>query len=177
MTTTNRPDWRRIIVGGLSKRWYQIVYGEVQQVVPNPNRGGTITTIRESGSAREIHLESDFTIDATAVDAPINASPLLEDLVRQYNLPLNHLGRLTVNNDFELEEMANQSGAVYSSGSICLGNYYAPVDSFLGLQYAAFNIVEDLLDRKAIELKPLVLSRSLLQWWKWANNRSPDRYS
>jgi pSer/pThr/pTyr-binding forkhead associated (FHA) protein len=174
VTTMNRPDWRRIIVGGLSKRWYQIVYGEVQQVVPNPNCGGTITTIRESGSANETHLASDFTIDATAVDAPIIASPLLEDLVRQYNLPLNHLGRLTVNNDFELEEMANQAGAIYSSGSISLGNYYAPVDSFLGLQYAAFNIVEDLLDRKAIELKPLVLSRSILQWWKWTNNRSPD---
>jgi hypothetical protein len=48
------------------------------------------------------------------------------------------------------------------------------VDSFLGLQYAAFNIVQDLLARKSIELKPLLLSRSLSQWWKWINNRSPD---
>jgi pSer/pThr/pTyr-binding forkhead associated (FHA) protein len=174
VTTMNRADWRRIISGGISKGWYQIVYGEVQQVVPKANLGGTITTVRESGVKGEIQLESDFIIDATAVDAPIMASPFLHDLVQKYQLPVNQLGRLTVTTDFELAEMANQSGKVYASGSITLGNYYAPVDSFLGLQYAAFNITQDLLDRKAIELKPLVLSRSLIQWWRWLNNRSPD---
>lgn len=182
VTTMNRPDWRKIITGGISKRWYQIVYGEVQQVTPNSTHGGAITTVRESGAKGEIQLESDFIIDATAVDAPISASPLLRDLVQQYQLPENQLGRLTVTSNFELAEMANQSGKIYASGSISLGNYYAPVDSFLGLQYAAFNIVEDLLAQKAIlgtrgsanELKPLVLSRSLGQWWKWMNNRSPD---
>jgi pSer/pThr/pTyr-binding forkhead associated (FHA) protein len=174
VTTMNRPDWRKIISGGINKGWYQIVYGEVQQVIPKPSQGGTITVVRESGVKGEINLESDFIIDATAVDAPIMASPLLNDLVRQYNLPVNHLGRLTVTTDFELAEMANQSGKIYASGSITLGNYYAPVDSFLGLQYAAFNIAQDLLSRNAIELKPLVLARSLIQWWKWLNNRSPD---
>jgi hypothetical protein len=34
--------------------------------------------------------------------------------------------------------------------------------------------MQDLLEQGAIELKPLLLSRSLQQWWKWANNRSPD---
>jgi hypothetical protein len=102
------------------------------------------------------------------------ASPLLQDLVEQYNLPINQLGRLTVTPDFELAEMANQTGKIYASGSITLGNYYAPVDSFLGLQYAAFQTIQDLLARNAIELKPLVLARSLTQWWKWLNNRSPD---
>jgi pSer/pThr/pTyr-binding forkhead associated (FHA) protein len=174
VTTVNRPDWRKIITGGINKGWYQIFYGEVQQVVPNPTHGGTITTVRESGVKGDIQLEADFIIDATAVDAPIMASPLLQDLVQQYNLPVNHLGRLTVTPNFELTEMTNKVGKIYASGAITLGNYYAPVDSFLGLQYAAFNIVQDLLDRKAIELKPLVLNRSLSQWWKWVNNRSPD---
>ncbi len=174
VTTMNRADWRKIITGGISKGWYQIFYGEVQQVVPKANQGGTITTIRESGVKGEIQLESDFIIDATAVDAPIMASPLLQDLVQQYQLPINHLGRLTVTSDFELAEMANQTGKIYASGAITLGNYYAPVDSFLGLQYAAFNTVQDLLSAQATELKPLVLSRSLAQWWRWINNRSPD---
>ena len=173
VTTMNRPDWRRIITGGINKGWYQIYYGEVQQVVPNP-QGGTTTTIRESGAIGDIHLESDFIIDATAVDAPILASPLLQDLVQQYHLPLNPIGRLTVTPDFELAELANQSGKVYASGTITLGNYYAPVDSFLGLQYAAFEIAQDLVARKAKQLKPLVFTRSLSQWWKWLQNRSPD---
>jgi pSer/pThr/pTyr-binding forkhead associated (FHA) protein len=174
VTTMNRSDWRKIITGGINKGWYQIFYGEVQQVIPNPAHGGTITTVRESGVKGDIQLAADFIIDATAVDAPIMASPLLQDLVQQYNLPVNHLGRLTVTQNFELTEMANKVGKIYASGAITLGNYYAPVDSFLGLQYAAFNIVQDLLDRKAIELKPVLLTRSLFQWWKWVNNRSPD---
>ncbi len=174
VTTMNRRDWRKIITGGIHKGWYQIFYGEVQQVVPRPSHSGTITTVRESGVKGDIQLESDFIIDATAVDAPITASPLLQDLVQQYNLPVNHLGRLTVTPDFELTEMANQVGKIYASGAITLGNYYAPVDSFLGLQYAAFNIIQDLLARKSIELKPLLLAHSLSQWWKWVNNRSPD---
>jgi pSer/pThr/pTyr-binding forkhead associated (FHA) protein len=174
VTTMNRPDWRKIITGGIHKGWYQIFYGEVQQVTPNSQRSGTVTTVRESGVKGEIQLESDFIIDATAVDAPISASPLLNDLVQHYNLPINHLGRLTITPDFELETMANQSGRIYAVGSIVLGNYYAPVDSFLGLQYAAFSTVQDLLEQQAIELKPLVLQHSLRQWWKWVNNRSPD---
>jgi pSer/pThr/pTyr-binding forkhead associated (FHA) protein len=174
VTTMNRPDWRKIITGGINKGWYQIVYGEVQHVLPRASTSGTITTVIESGVKGEIKLESDFIIDATAVDAPITASPLLQDLVQQYNLPINQLGRLTVTPDFELAEMANQAGKIYASGSITLGNYYAPVDSFLGLQYAAFQTIQDLLARSAIELKPLVLARSLTQWWKWIGNRSPD---
>ncbi len=174
VTTMNRPDWRKIITGGINKGWYQIVYGEVQQVLPRASRSGTITTVREAGVKGEINLESDFIIDATAVDAPIMTSPLLQDLVQQYNLPINQLGRLTVTPDFELAEMANQVGKIYASGSITLGNYYAPVDSFLGLQYAAFQTMQDLLSRNAIELKPLVLVRSITQWWKWISNRSPD---
>ena len=174
VTTMNRDDWRRIITGGINKGWYQIFYGEVQQVVPHPTHGGTITIVRESGVQSDMQVESDFIIDATAVDAPIMASPLLQDLVQQYNLPINQLGRLTVTADFELAAMANQSGKIYASGAITLGNYYAPVDSFLGLQYAAFEITQDLLSRNAKQLQPLVLSRSLFQWWKWMNNRSPD---
>jgi pSer/pThr/pTyr-binding forkhead associated (FHA) protein len=174
VTTMNRPDWRKIVAGGMSKRWYKIVYGEVQQVSPRSSHGGTITTIVESGTKQEIQLEADFIIDATAVDAPISASPLLQDLVQKYNLPINQLGRLTVTSNFELAEMANQSGKIYASGGITLGNYYAPVDSFLGLQYAAFNTIQDLVNQKAIELKPLVLTRSLLQWLKWVSNRSPN---
>jgi hypothetical protein len=173
-TTMNRADWRKIVSGGISKGWYRVVYGEVQAVSPNAGNNGLMTTIRESGANREMHLESDFIIDATGVDAPVSASPFLNDLVKHYNLPLNDLGRLTVTEDFELAEMANQAGRIYAAGAITIGNSYAPVDSFLGLQYAAFNSMQDLLEQGAIGIKPLVLYRSFIQWWKWVSNRSPD---
>jgi pSer/pThr/pTyr-binding forkhead associated (FHA) protein len=179
VTTMNRADWHKIITGGMSKGWYEIVYGEVQRVSPNATGNGTITTVSEPGAKKgEIQLEADFIIDGTAVDAPIVESPLLADLIKHYQLPLNQLGRLTISPDFELTEMANQSGRIYAAGAITLGNYYAPVDSFLGLQYAAFSNIRSLLAQQAIgsaaTLKPLILSRSLRQWWKWLNNRSPD---
>ncbi len=179
VTTMNRDDWQRIITGGISKGWYEIFYGEVQRVAPNlVTHKGTVTTVREPGAKGEIQLESDFIIDATAVDAPIAESPLLADLVKHYQLPLNYLDRLTVSADFEIEAMANKEGKIYAAGAITLGNSYAPVDSFLGLQYAAFASVRNLLahqdSTQSSQLRPLILSRSLLQWWKWLNNRSPD---
>jgi pSer/pThr/pTyr-binding forkhead associated (FHA) protein len=178
VTTMNRSDWHKVITGGMSKGWYEIVYGEVQRVSPHATRSGTITTLSAVGAKGEIDLEADFIIDGTAVDAPIVESPLLADLVKQYQLPLNQLGRLTVSTDFEVTEMANQSGRMYASGAITLGNYYAPVDSFLGLQYAAFANARSLLEQQeassGVIFKPLVLLRSLQQWWKWVNDRSPD---
>jgi pSer/pThr/pTyr-binding forkhead associated (FHA) protein len=173
VTTMNRSDWHKIITGGLSKGWYEIVYGEVQRVSPG-SQSGTITTVSEPGAKGEIQLEADFIIDGTAVDAPIVESPLLADLVKHYHLSLNQLGRLNVSADFEVTEMANNSGRIYACGAITLGNYYAPVDSFLGLQYAAFANIRHLLEQQTTTLKPLVLTRSLRQWWKWLNNRSPD---
>jgi pSer/pThr/pTyr-binding forkhead associated (FHA) protein len=174
VTTMNRADWHKIITGGMSKGWYEIVYGEVQRVSPDGTQGGTITTVSEPGAKGEIELKADFIIDGTAVDAPIVESPLLADLVKHYHLSLNQLGRLNVSADFELTEMANLSGRIYACGAITLGNYYAPVDSFLGLQYAAFANIRNLLEQQTTTLKPLILLRSFRQWWKWLNNRSPD---
>jgi len=52
-----------------------------------------------------------------------------------------------------------------------LGGYYAGVDSFLGLQYAALRIADDLaangLGRR---IGPL---RSTSQWLKWMRNKRP----
>jgi hypothetical protein len=45
-------------------------------------------------------LTADFIIDATGLDAKVNANPLLEDLVTHYNLPLKHLGWFTSSEQF-----------------------------------------------------------------------------
>ena len=129
------------------------------------------------------------------MDAKVKTSPLLEDLVNQYNLPLNHLGRLSISNDFELREMrspltpvnqgktsnallskgswGDRGGRMYAAGAITLGGPYAPVDSFLGLQYAALRSIESLAAARAPGMQSLGAVRSLTQWWKWALNQSP----
>ena len=176
-TTAKRSDWRRIVKQGLSQGWYQITFGEVERV-ERDSQNRTVTYIREKELKGQIKLEADFIIDATGLDAKVKTSPLLDDLVAQYNLPLNSLGRLSVNNDFEVPELRNASpnngeGRVYTAGAITLGGSYAPVDSFLGLQYAALRSVESLAANGAPGVGKLSVWRSFVQWLKWILNKSP----
>jgi hypothetical protein len=54
-----------------------------------------------------------------------------------------------------------------------LGGPYAPVDSFLGLQYAALRSVESLAANGAPGVGKLSVWRSFVQWLKWILNKSP----
>jgi hypothetical protein len=60
---------------------------------------------------------------------------------------------------------------MYASGAMTLGGPYAPVDSFLGLQYAALTIADDLAKIGFAErIGPW---RSLRHWWRWAKGGRP----
>ncbi|MBW4562577.1 MAG: FHA domain-containing protein [Mojavia pulchra JT2-VF2] len=170
-TTADRHDWQQITEQGLSEGWYQITFGEVLGVEKD-SQNRTITHIREKGLG-EMKLAADFIIDATGLDAKVQASPLLEDMVKHYNLPLNHLGRLVVANNFELVEMRNGKGQMYAAGTITLGGPYAAVDSFLGLQYAALVSVDGLAAARAPRVHYLNTLSSFNQWLKWVFNQSP----
>jgi pSer/pThr/pTyr-binding forkhead associated (FHA) protein len=170
-TTADRQDWQRITAQGISEGWYQITFGEVQDVERDA-QNRTITHIREQ-SFGEMKLIADFIIDATGLDAKVNASPLLEDFVQHYNLPLNNLGRLTVANNFELVEMRSDKGQMYAAGAITLGGPYAAVDSFLGLQYAALVAIDGLAAARAPGVQRLNVVNSFQQWFKWVLNQSP----
>jgi pSer/pThr/pTyr-binding forkhead associated (FHA) protein len=170
-TTADRLDWQKIIEQGLREGWYQITFGEVSNV-ERDSQNRTITYIQEKGLG-EMKLVADFIIDATGLDAKVNANPLLKDLVKHYNLPLNYLGRLVVSNNFELLEMRNGKGQMYAAGAITLGGPYAAVDSFLGLQYSALVAVDALAATRAPRLHRLNILTSTAQWCKWVVNQSP----
>ncbi|MBK1987466.1 FHA domain-containing protein [Sphaerospermopsis aphanizomenoides BCCUSP55] len=170
-TTADRVDWQKITEQGIKEGWYQITFGQVLGVEQD-GKNHTITHIQEKGFG-EMKLTADFIIDATGLDAKVNANPLLEDVVTHYNLPLNHLGRLVVANNFELVEMRNTKGQVYAAGAITLGGPYAAVDSFLGLQYAALVAVDGLYNSRAPGVGRLNTFGSLNQWIKWVFNQSP----
>lgn len=171
-TTADRGDWKRIVQEGLNQGWYQITFGEVTRVEPD-QQGRPITCIQEKGPKGEIKLEADFIIDATGLDGKVKASPLLNDLVSHYNLPLNPLDRLAVTNHFEVAEMRNDRGHLYAAGAITFGGPYAAVDSFLGLQYSALWAVDDLIAARAPQLKNLKGWASYQQWLKWVRNQAP----
>ncbi len=170
-TTADRKDWKRIVDGGIRSGWYNIEFGEVERVEREANR--LVTYIQEKKFKGQLRLEADFIIDATGLEADVSASPLLDDLVTHYNLPLNDLGRLSVSNDFELVEMRSSRGQMYASGIITLGGPYAAVDSFLGLQYVALRTVDAIAKTKAPRLHKLNFVTSLYQWLKWVGNLSP----
>ena len=86
---------------------------------------------------------------------------------------LNPFGRLHVANDFEIVEMRNDKARIYAAGVMTLGGPYAPVDTFLGLQYAAHRSAEGLARAKAPKIRHLEGIGSLWQWLKWATNQSP----
>ncbi|MEA5619886.1 FHA domain-containing protein [Cronbergia sp. UHCC 0137] len=163
-TTADRRDWQRITEQGLREGWYQISFGQVL-AVERDAQNHTITQIQEHGFG-EMKLTADFIIDATGLDAKVDANPLLEDLVNHYHLPVNHLGRLVVANNFELVEMRSGKGKMFAAGAITLGGPYAAVDSFLGLQYAALASVEALVGG-------LGGFGSLNQWLRWVFNSCP----
>ena len=192
-TTADRRDWKRMIKEGINQGWYKIEFGAVEKV--EREKDCVITYIQEKKYKGQMRLEADFIIDATGLDANVKASPLLNDLVNHYSLPLNPLGRLSVSNDFELLEMRNTltppqntsptggvtpltrgvgKGRIYAAGAITLGGPYAAVDSFLGLQYAALCSVEVLAKNKAPGMHRLNILSSFLQWLKWVANQSPS---
>lgn len=170
-TTADRHDWQDITEQGLREGWYQITFGQVMGVERDA-QNHTITQIQEKGFG-EMKLAADFIVDATGLDAKVQANPLLDDLVKHYNLPINHLGRLVVANNFELPEMRSSKGQMYAAGAITLGGPYAAVDSFLGLQYAVLVAVDGLAAARAPGVHRLHTFSSFGQWLKWVFNQSP----
>ncbi len=172
-TTADRKDWRRIIQQGLDEGWYQIRFGQVDEVHLCPD-GRVLTVVKgRAGSEEIMHLKANFIIDATGLDADLENNPLLRDMIQMYELEKNTMGRLRVSPHFELTGMRNGSGRVYASGAMTLGNSYAPVDSFVGLQYAALQAVNGLVGESAPGVKRMTMTRSVGQWLRWAQGVRP----
>ena len=170
-TTASRQDWRQIVKTGMQAGWYTIKFGQVERV---ERQNGKLITYIKSGNYEGIEkIKADFIIDSTGLEAKPKDNPLLDDLITHYNLLLNPFGRLHVANDFEIVEMRNDKARIYAAGVMTLGGPYAPVDTFLGLQYAAHRSAEGLARAKAPKIHHIEGILSLWQWLKWATNQSP----
>jgi pSer/pThr/pTyr-binding forkhead associated (FHA) protein len=168
-TIPQRRDWLRVLGGGLGKGWYQMVAGKVQSVTPNLQGRGLTIYLQNVATP----LSADYVIDATGIPGTVMDSNLLADLVQQYQLPLNDRGYLQVTPEFALAPLHNDRGRIYSAGAITAGGSYGPVDSFLGLQYAALCAVGNLTDDQAPGLQELNPWRSAYQWLRWLFQRPP----
>lgn len=168
--TAPRRAWRDQLDRGKRAGTYHQRTGQVRSVEPTAD-GQAVRTVVDAADGTTLELDADFVIDATGLESDVRENRVLADLLDVGGARPNSKGRLEVTPSFEIEGTRNEPGRLYASGSMTLGGPYAPVDSFLGLQYAALHIVDDLADQGAIpRLGPI---RSARQWWRWVRNEAP----
>jgi hypothetical protein len=164
-----RKEWQDELKRARAGGWYKTHVGEVEEVVPGRDgmSGMIVTRIRSKDGAL-LEIPGNFIIDATGLEGTIDEHRVLADLLQHAGAGKNPYGRLDVEPWFEVRGTRSEGGRMYASGSITLGAYYAPVDTFLGLQYVALQICDDLARLGFVpRFGP---RRSTANWFKWARN-------
>jgi hypothetical protein len=172
-TTARHAVWRKIVATGLAEGWYQSRFGELEAVTPQPSHLTVSITYHHTAIPERATIPVDFIIDATGLNDGLDQNPVWKDLLKVYRLKRNALGKLRVTADFDLSDLRNGRGRVFASGIATAGGYFAPVDSFTGLQYAAQRSLEALIALEAPGLQALTPARSVAQWWRWARGLQP----
>ena len=167
--TPHRKDWDQQLDRARAAGIYRAAVGVVESVEDQGARG-VLTTIK-TPDGQLASLPADYIIDATGLEADLASSQLLGDLLQHTGAGRNPLNRLDVSGAFEVSGTRSGDGRLYASGSITLGGPYAPVDSFLGLQYVALQIIDDLAAQGFI--RKLGSLRSVSQWLRWARGATP----
>lgn len=169
LNSTNTPSrklWKRQLERGRAEGWYRTLVGTVERVVPGDDN--QITT-RIKGDSGTLEVGAHFVIDATGLESDIREHRLLADLLDHSGARRNPLDRLDVERSFEVRGVANAPGAMYASGSMTLGGYFAGVDTFLGLQYSSLRIIDDLAARGFC--RRMGPGRAFAQWTRWARHK------
>jgi hypothetical protein len=168
-STAIRDDWQRQLREGRRDGFYRVHTGEVEKI-ERSNDGAIVTYVQSQGGAM-LEIPADFIIDATGLENDVREHRLLADLIDYSGAQLNPARRLNTTPSFEVEGTSSGNGRLYASGTMTYGSYYAPADSFLGLQYAALQITDDLA-RNGFG-RHIDMLRSISQWLKWMMNQPP----
>jgi hypothetical protein len=171
VTTPPRPNFVNVVRRGLREGWYQVYLGALARL--DSEDGALLAGVHDLMGEPAALFAVDYVIDATGLDTGIDSNPLLAETTQHYELARSAWGRLDVTGDFELAQMRNDGGRVFAAGAITAGGFYAPVDSFFGLQFAAQRSVDALARVGAPGVRRLDGWRSLVQWWKWARGEQP----
>lgn len=162
-----RADWQEQLARGRREGFYKTFTGQVSEVVPGSD--GTVITRITGPDGTMLEIPANYIIDATGLEGTVDDHRLLRELMEYSGARRSPYGRMDVTEDFELAGTRSDPGRMYASGSITLGGPYAPVDSFLGLQYAAVRIADDLA-RLAV-VPRFGPGASIRNWIRWARNR------
>ena len=118
----------------------------------------------------ELEVRADYMIDCTGLEGDVAEHRVLRDLLEHGGARRNPLGRMDVDRSFQLRGAASGDGRAYVTGAASYGGYFPGVDTFLGLQISAQEVVDDMARRgRCRHLGPL---RSTAEWLKWVSGRT-----
>lgn len=164
-TTAWRRHWQRGLREAKRGGWYVGRPGTIEDMRLDGDR--VMLSVRGENGVEQVG--ADFVIDCTGLDGDVARHQVLADLLDHGGAGRNPLGRLDVSPSFELRGASSGMGRVYVTGAASYGGYFPGVDTFLGLQISAQEVVLDVARRGHCDwLGPL---RSLREWVKWARAR------
>jgi hypothetical protein len=164
-TTAWRRHWQRGLQEAIKGGWYQAFAGTMEDL--RPDNGALTAKLR--GPSGEAEVRADFVIDCTGLDGDVAEHKVLSDLLRYGGAGRNPLGRLDVERSFELRGSASGEGRIYVTGAASYGGYFPGVDTFLGLDISAQEVVDDIARRGYCRHMGPV--RSTVEWLKWVAGR------
>jgi hypothetical protein len=164
-TTAWRREWQRQLRTARSAGWYHVVCGTLSEL----RAEGTALVARMTVEQGEFEVRPDYVIDCTGLNAEVSAHQVLRDLLEHGGAQLNPLGRMDVKRSFELIGTESGMGRVYLTGAAALGGPFPGVDTFLGLQIAAQEVVDDIAKRG--HCRRMGPFSSTVEWLRWATNR------
>jgi len=168
--TPRRKSWLEQLARGRKEGWYQQFVGTVQQVFPGQD-GTVVTRLTATGNGTVADVPASFIIDCTGLEADLREHRVMADLLDHGGAGRNPIGRLDVDREFGVRGAESAPGKLYATGSMTLGGYFCGVDTFLGLQLAALDIVDDLAGQGLCRrIGPV---RSISQWWRRMRWRAP----
>lgn len=168
--TPVRRDWKEQLARGKAQDFYRQHVGEVEDVAPSEDGDAVVTAVRDS-EGHLTHIPADYVIDCTGLIGHAREHRVLADLLDHGGAELNRGGRLVCDERHEVTGTASPPGKLYASGAASAGNFYAGVDSFLGLQYVAQRVCDDLAGQGfCSRIGPV---RSTRQWWRWVRRQPP----
>lgn len=147
--------------------WYDAVVGEVERYRSD---GPSLKAGIRLEDGERLTLDVDHVIDATGLERDARGHGLVADLLAFSPVSTNRLGGLRVDEQYAVIGGRSGDGLMFASGVTALGGHYGPVDTFDGMQHAAFAIADELSDAGlGNRLTPW---RSLRGWLGWMGGKA-----
>lgn len=168
-TTPWRRSWQRQMDRAKRDGWYHPGQGVIESMT---RLGEQVRVSLASKDGTRRSIDADAVIDCTGLEGDLRSHRLLADLLDHGGAGRNPIGRLDVGRHFEVRGAEASPGRMYAAGSATLGGYFAAVDTFLGLQYAALKVADDLARQGFC--KKIGVGRSVSEWMRWAGHLAPN---